>query len=228
MVDGETLQGLDASTDQLREVGVLFYQRNWSVGTSGNYSLVLQRDPLELLTTASHRDKGALKREDFVRVDGRGEPAGARQQPQASAEALLHVAIAQSRPEVGSVLHTHSVWATELSQLYFDTGGIQIEGYEMLKGLAGVQTHAYRFWLEIFDNTQDIPKLADQVRRRLLDTTDPVQHGFLIRRHGLYTWGRDVEQARRHVEILEFLLECVARRRMWARSMGVVEFPSAP
>jgi len=83
----------------------------------------------------------------------------------------------------------------------------------MLKGLAGVKTHATSFWLEIFDNTQDIPSLAETVSLRVRDAQQPLLHGYLIRRHGLYTWGRDVEEARRHVEILEFLLECVARRR---------------
>jgi methylthioribulose-1-phosphate dehydratase len=41
----------------------------------------------------------------------------------------------------------------------------------------------------------------------------PEAHGFLIRRHGLYTWGRDLDQARRHVETLEFLFEVIARKR---------------
>ena len=36
------------------------------------------------------------------------------------------------------------------------------------------------------------------------DAAEPLQYGYLIRRHGLYTWGRDLEEARRHVEIFEF------------------------
>ena len=67
-------------------------------------------------------------------------------------------------------------------------------------------------WIEIFDNTQDIPSLAAQVRERMHDAAEPLQYGYLIRRHGLYTWGRDLGEARRHVEIFEFLFECVARR----------------
>jgi methylthioribulose-1-phosphate dehydratase len=38
-------------------------------------------------------------------------------------------------------------------------------------------------------------------------------HGFLIRSHGLYTWGRDLAEANRQLEILEFLLEVTARKR---------------
>jgi methylthioribulose-1-phosphate dehydratase len=82
----------------------------------------------------------------------------------------------------------------------------------MLKGLEGIATHETSFWVEIFDNTQNIPALAEQVHERLNDATDPLQYGYLIRRHGLYTWGRDLAEARRHVEIFEFLFECEARR----------------
>jgi methylthioribulose-1-phosphate dehydratase len=81
----------------------------------------------------------------------------------------------------------------------------------MLKGLAGVTTHEHRYKLAIFDNTQDIPALSKQVQAALHNPREPLRHGFLIRRHGLYTWGRDLDEARRHVEILEFLLEVVAR-----------------
>ena len=112
---------------------------------------------------------------------------------------------------MGAVLHTHSVWATVLSDLYHPQGGVVLEGYEMLKGLEGIRTHEHRQRIEIFENTQDIPALAAAVRERLRDPDNSLQYGFLLRRHGLYTWGRDLEEARRHVEILEFLLETLGR-----------------
>ncbi len=188
----------------------MFYQRGWSLGTSSNYSVVLSRRPLELLVTASGKDKGRLEPDDFVRVGQHGQPLVANQ-PKSSAETLLHVAIARST-DAGAILHTHSVWATVLSDLHFANGHVRIEGYEMLKGLSGITTHQHDVRLEIFDNTQDIPHLADQLSRRLTDTENPLRYGFLIRRHGLYTWGRDVDEARRHVEVFEFLLECLGRR----------------
>ena len=204
------LANLEPQIDQLRMTGAMFYTRGWSVGTSSNYSVVLNADPLELLVTASGKDKGRLARTDFVRVAADGQPA-APNQLKSSAETLLHVVVASARP-AGAILHTHSPWATELTQLYGDRGGIDFEGYEMLKGLEGIKTHEHRFRFEIFENTQDVSMLADQVRRRLTDADNPLQHGFLIRGHGLYTWGQDVDEARRHVEVLEFLLECKARR----------------
>ena len=206
-------EDLEKDIDALREVGHQFYDRGWSLGTSSNYSVVIHQEPLELLITASGKDKGRLARGDFVRVGVDGRPVG-EGQPKSSAETLLHIAIAQ-QPDVGAVLHTHSIWGTLLSDLYFEDGGLKIEGYEMLKGLAGVTTHEHSEWVPIFDNVQDIPALADQVRRRLKNSRHPIQHGYLIRRHGLYTWGRDLDEAKRHIEIFEFLFECVAQRLMF-------------
>jgi methylthioribulose-1-phosphate dehydratase len=188
------------------------------VGTSSNYSIVLSREPIELLLTASGMDKGRLRREDFVRVAANGQPT-APGQPKSSAETMLHVMLAR-RPDVGAVLHTHSIWGTLLSDIFVPDGGLEIAGYEMLKGLEGVKTHEHAEWVPIFENSQDIPAMADQVQRRIfaderqtgMSAPRAPVHGFLIRRHGLYTWGRNLEEARRHVEIFEFLFECVGRR----------------
>ncbi|QDU95734.1 methylthioribulose 1-phosphate dehydratase [Lignipirellula cremea] len=208
----EPLAGCEHAIDELRECGRIFWERGWSLGTSSNYSVVAGRDPLELIITASGKDKGRLQPHEFVRIDGQGRPTSAGQ-PKSSAETLLHTVVASELPGVGCVLHTHSVWGTLLSDLYADQGAIEIEGYEMLKGLDGVPTHEHTERVEIFDNTQDIPKLAAEVQSRLV-AADPLTHGFLIRKHGLYTWGASVAEARRHIEIYEFLFECVARRRM--------------
>ena len=79
----------------------------------------------------------------------------------------------------------------------------------MLKGLDGVTTHEHREWIPILENDQDMTRLAARVRDRC--STDPACHAFLLRRHGLYTWGKTLTDAVRHVEILEFLLEAVGR-----------------
>jgi methylthioribulose-1-phosphate dehydratase len=194
----------------LSATGHMFWQRGWSLGTSSNYSVVLNRSPIELLITASGREKQNLSSADFVTVDRLANPIGTHS-PKPSAETLLHVVLAEERA-VGSILHTHSVWGTLLSDIYFADGGFEIAGYEMLKGLEGVKTHETSVWVDVFDNSQDIAGLAEKVRARLRDIASPLQYGFLIRRHGLYTWGRDLTEARRHVEILEFLFECVGRR----------------
>lgn len=198
--------------DQLAECGRLFFQRGWSVGTSSNYSAVSGRDPLRLWLTVSGKDKGRLTREDFVEVNEAGTPIDP-EGPKSSAETLLHC-VAAERPDVNAVLHTHSVWSTVLSDHFFEQGGIELSGFEMLKGLSGIKTHEHAEWVDIFENTQHIPDLAAKVSERLADTNRPPMHGYLIRKHGLYTWGNSIDEARRHVEIFEFLFECIARQLM--------------
>lgn len=197
----------------LRRIGRIFWKRGWSLGTSSNYSVVVGRDPLLLLLTASGKDKGQLLGDDFVLVGASGEPT-LPSQPKSSAETLLHCIAAQHFGDVGCVLHTHSVWSTILSQRFAQHGGILFEGYEMLKGLSGVKSHEHREWLPIFDNTQDIPSLAEKVAAAHADPHSRMVHGYLIKGHGIYTWGKDIEEAYRHIEIWEFLLECLGRQCM--------------
>ncbi|MFM8414375.1 MAG: methylthioribulose 1-phosphate dehydratase [Planctomycetota bacterium] len=207
--------------DQLRAIGREFHGRGWSLGTSSNYSVVVGRDPLELVVTASGKDKSALTREDFVRVDAAGKVIEGSDR-RSSAETLLHCTIAELVPSVGAVLHTHSPWGTILSGADLApgqaVGSLRIAGYEMLKGLEGITTHDTHEDVPIFANTQDMRELSARIRERFtgLDFTAPGRppvHGFLLARHGLYSWGRDLAEARRHIEIFEFLFECVARAR---------------
>ncbi len=206
--------GFRATAAALAEAGRAFYARGWVLGTSGNFSAVLRREPLRLAITASGLDKSGLSPEDFLEIDQDAKQVRGSGKP--SVEALLHLTIARARG-AAAVLHTHSVWSTVLSA-ESAAGGIAIEGYEMLKGLAGVHTHEHREFLPILENSQDMPSLA-----RKLDATlerNSTSHGFLLRGHGLYTWGGSLSEARRHVEILEFLLEVVGRSRAGASSLA--------
>ena len=192
---------------QLAEIGRHCYARGWALGTSGNFSAVVNRDPLRLAITTSGVDKGTLSADEIVEINQHGKVVAGSGRP--SAEASLHLAIARTRG-AGAVLHTHSIWSTILSDAATDDG-LAVEGYEMLKGLDGVGTHEHHEWLPILDNTQDWAAAVPQVEAIL--TEQPKAHGFLIRRHGLYTWGRDLAEAKRQVEILEFLFEVMGRKR---------------
>jgi methylthioribulose-1-phosphate dehydratase len=193
---------------RLSALGRRFDARNWVLGTSGNFSAVVCRRPLRLAITRSAVHKGALVPAQFLEVDERGAVVG-RRGGQPSAETLLHLEIVKARG-AGAVLHTHSVWGTILSDFHSDEQGVALQGLEMLKGLEGVTTHAHREWVPIVPNEQDMTVLSRRVRE-VLDR-DPAIHAFLLSGHGLYTWGRTLEEAERHVEILEFLLEVVGRR----------------
>jgi len=199
-----------AVSDTLIRLGSEFHRRGWVLGTSGNFSVVVDRNPLRLFITASSMDKGRLLPEQFLEVDQDGRNTqGTTARP--SAETLLHIAVVRVTG-AEAVLHTHSVWSTVLSDIHAQAGGFFIEGYEMLKGLEGIETHEHREWIPILENTQDMRALASQADALL--RRNPDVHGILIRQHGLYTWGKNLDSAARHVEILEFLFESVGRRRM--------------
>jgi methylthioribulose-1-phosphate dehydratase len=187
-----------------------FCARGWALGTSGNFSAVLSRDPLRLAITPSGADKGELSAEAILTIGQElNKTKGLNEKP--SAEALLHIKVVLERG-AGAVFHTHSVWSTILSSVHAAAGGVMIEGFEMLKGLKGVKSHEHREWLPIIENSQDMPALAESVSQIL--KKHPNSHGFLLKQHGLYTWGGNLAEAKRHVEIFEFLLEALGRLRV--------------
>jgi methylthioribulose-1-phosphate dehydratase len=199
--------GFSGIAGRLAEIGRRFYMRGWVMGTSGNFSAVVSREPFRLAITASSVHKGQLRISDVLECDELGAAVG-RTPGKPSAETLLHIEIARRRG-AGAVLHTHSVWTTLLSDVHAAAGGFTIEGYEMLKGLHGVRSHDHREWIPILANDQNMPRLAQRVGETL--DRFPEAHAFLLCRHGLYTWGDTLADAERQIEILEFLFETVGR-----------------
>jgi methylthioribulose-1-phosphate dehydratase len=196
-------------TQELVAAGREFYRRGWVMGTSGNFSSLVTREPLRLCITASGNAKGELDGSHFVELNERCQVVAGNGRP--SAESLLHIALYRLLPNAGSILHTHSVWGTILSDEYFSAGAIKIEGYEMLKGLEGVATHEHTEFVPVIENSQDYVTLSGVIENVVRDNPDA--HGIYLRRHGLYTWGQDIGEARRHIEIFEFLFEVLGRRR---------------
>jgi len=200
------MEQFGALASELAAVGRGFYARGWVLGTSGNFSAMISREPMRLVITSTGLDKGALDASSFIEMDESARVVSGSGKP--SAEALLHVAIVRELG-AGAVLHTHSAWSTILSGAHAARGGVEIRGYEMLKGLEGVRTHEHTEWLPILENSQHMTELSARVTKLLRDRRD--LHGFLLRDHGLYTWGATVQEAKRHVEIFEFLMEVVVR-----------------
>lgn len=185
-------------------------------GTSGNFSARLSADPLRLLLTRSGRDKSRLTPEDLMVVDGEGAPAdGESGTP--SAEALLHGVIAKGA-NAGAILHVHSPANTLLGMHFQDKGGFWVTGYEMLKGLEGITTHEASVFVPVVRNSQDMEVIRVWLEPQLAQSAQ--LRGFLIAGHGLYAWGANVAQAVRHVEIFEFLFECLAQRTQFAPFVG--------
>lgn len=188
----------------LMEAGRYMFQQGWVPATSGNFSARLSDGSIAI--TVSGRHKGHLLEEDIMLIDGDGQPLEYGKPP--SAETLLHTALYKRYPEFNSVLHTHSLTATLLSRTTGST--LRIEGYELLKAFSGITSHETALDVPNFANDQNIPRLSALVEA-YLDSHAPV-HGYLISGHGLYTWGRSVVEALRHVEAFEFLFQCELHR----------------
>ena len=192
------------------------HRRGWCDGTGGNFSCVLNQEPLQLLMAPSGVDKGLVAPQDLITVDGDGHQLGGSGKP--SAETLLHLAIVKSSG-AGAVLHTHSQAATILSKLACPSGKsagwIRVSGLEMLKGLEGIKSHSEQVQIPVLANDQDLKRLSAAAQPLLPDAP----HGLLIAGHGLYAWGANLEVAKRHLEILEFLLE-----HLWREQLLMAQF----
>jgi methylthioribulose-1-phosphate dehydratase len=201
-----------ADIDALCATARWCYAKGWAPATSGNFSIRADANQSSsssrILITPSGLDKGTLTPADLLEVDSDGRPVSGAGKP--SAETGLHLVLYRARPAARAILHVHTVWNTLISGYYAPRGFVPIEGYEILKGLSGVTTHQHYEQIPILENTQDYGALCAKLAEAL--DNYPAAHGVLLSRHGLYTWGESVAEARRHLEALEFLFEIEMRR----------------
>ncbi|MCW8809104.1 MAG: methylthioribulose 1-phosphate dehydratase [Rhodanobacter sp.] len=174
----------------------------WTPATSSNFSMRIDADHAAI--TISGRHKGQLGRDDIMLIDMQGNAVGTDARP--SAETVLHTHIYRRWPEMQVVLHTHSRTQSVASRLYAADGLIRLQGWELQKAITGFTTHDSVLEIPVFPNTQHMPDLIARVDA-WLDADKPL-HAYLIDGHGIYTWGRDMAETRRHLEALEFLLAC--------------------
>jgi methylthioribulose-1-phosphate dehydratase len=184
----------------------------WAPATSTNYSVRLPEDaaPAYCAITSSGVDKSAIEVEHILSVDQHGNAIDANGL-HPSAETPLHVLLYRTMG-AGAVLHTHSLAAALLSYLARDEGRVLLSGWELLKGLSGIDTHEVDISLPVFPNSQDMQALSMLVERSL--SSERSCYGFLLAGHGLYAWGKDIPEAKRHLEVFEYLLQC-QREVMW-------------
>ena len=185
----------------LAAAGEDLYQRGWVPATSGNFSARL--DTASAIVTASGKHKGRLSPTDFIAVDLHANPIS---DGKPSAETELHTRLYAQFPAIGAVLHCHSPKVTVISKALPNAQVITLADYELLKAFDGVDTHATSIDIPIFDNTQDISVLAKEAENYL--AAQPNCPGYLIRGHGVYCWGKDLDSCMRNLEALDFLLHC--------------------
>jgi len=195
------VERLHACGEQIARAGSEFAARGWTPATSGNLSMRMDEDTIAV--TVSGRDKGALSPDDVMAIGLYGQPVNGGRP---SAEPDLPMQLSRRPPEPGAVLHTHSPTQTVASRLFAKEGVITLHGWELQKALTGYTSHESRVDVPVFPNSQDMADIERNVATWLHES-GPL-YAYLIEGHGLYTWGRDMREARRHLEALEFLLAC--------------------
>jgi len=187
-------------TRQLAETIRMYNAKGWSPATSTNYSF---KDMDQAIwVSRSGVDKSQFSASDFITVNNLGNAVGEFKDVRPSAETLIHCVIYQLFPETGVILHSHSVNPVLISALRKDS--IEFEGYEIQKGFKGQTTHDATVSIPIFDNTQDMIAFASTLRT---NATLLENHAFIMRKHGTYAWGKDLFEAKRHLETLDYLCE---------------------
>jgi methylthioribulose-1-phosphate dehydratase len=192
--------------EQLVQTAQWASRMGWAPATSSNYSVRLPDNaaPAYCAITSSGIDKSALEVEHILVIDQHGIPLES-DGLKPSAETPLHLLLYRTMG-AGAVLHTHSLPAALLSQLAREEGQVLLSGWELLKGLSGIDTHDVTISLPVFSNSQDMHALSTRVEQAL--SKKRFCYGFLLAGHGLYTWGKDIPEAKRHLEVFEYLLQC--------------------
>ncbi|WJH34166.1 methylthioribulose 1-phosphate dehydratase [Paenibacillus sp. CC-CFT747] len=205
-----SLEQRQAAFEELREVKAEFAAKGWFPGTSGNLSVRIGDilgEEFQFAITSSGKDKSKQTPEDFLVVDTAGQPVEATKL-KPSAETLIHCEIYKATG-CGAVFHVHTVFNNLVSEWFGDKGQIPVEGVELIK--------AFNIWEEeavihipVLPNYAHIPRIAEQVAGALV----PRIPGIVLRKHGIYAWGANAFEAKRHLEAFEFLFEYVYRMEL--------------
>ncbi len=185
--------------DMLIYAGQIINAKGWVPATSGNFSARLTDGTIAITVSGKH--KGHLQHQDIMLIDSEAHSLDGKTP---SAETLLHTAIYQRFPEARCVLHPHSLNSVLISRFFKKK--VVLEDYELLKAFHGIKTHESRLVIPIFPNTQNIAELANQIETYIDKHGDIV--AYIIAGHGLYTWGRGIDEALRYLEAIDFLLAC--------------------
>jgi len=189
-------------TEQLLEAARIIDSKGWVPATSGNFSARLNNGNIAITVSGKH--KGRLEPGDIMTIDADGNALDGKTP---SAETILHTELYKRFPDIRCVLHPHSLNATLISKIFPEA--CILENYELLKAFNGIDTHESRVVIPVFENDQNIPRLAAKVDQ-YMDRHGAI-YGYVIAGHGLYTWGRSVQETLRHLEALDYLFDCEIR-----------------
>lgn len=188
-----------------------FHARGWMSGTAGNLSARI--DAEHFWITASGKPKGRLDNDDFllVRVADAMVVEKRRAEDKPSAETAIHAALYRRFEEARACLHGHTVSACLAAErARKGATSLRLPPIEMIKGF-DIWQQSPKVDLPLFDNTLDVAKLAKTVDQRFRKAK-PAVTALMVRGHGPTVWGAGLQEAYNRFEILDFLLEYLARR----------------
>ncbi|MGB4107333.1 MAG: methylthioribulose 1-phosphate dehydratase [Alphaproteobacteria bacterium] len=192
------LSAYDQAAQDIINAGRFLDGRGLAPATSGNYSVRLPDGRIAITVSGTH--KGKLTKADIMTVDAGGKPL---EDKKPSDETILHIQIYRLCPEAGAILHAHSVPGTVVTRLN-PLNAIILMGNEMLKIMPGIKTHDASIRVPVVDNSQDMKSLSEALENMVKKDVP----AYLIREHGFYVWGKDMAEAERIAEGLEYLLMC--------------------
>lgn len=187
------------ATQQVLELATFCTRKGWLPATSGNLSVRVQEGPLLFAITRSGADKQNLEANDVILVNEHMEVQSSAYRP--SAETIVHVELYR-KWQCGCIVHVHTIDNNLISELYGDVGFVQIQQHELLKALGHWEENA-QIQVPIVENFHELHTLGQAVR----DASREGVPGVLVRNHGIYAWGGNHEEARRHLEAFEFLFK---------------------
>lgn len=192
-----------------------FYQQGWVSGTGGGISI---RHGDTVYMAPSGVQKERLRADDLFELDADGEVVTAPADPKLKVSQCAPLFYNAFRlRDAGAVLHSHSINAMLASLVFEDE--FSCTHLEMMKGIRGVG-YRDRLVVPIIENTAHECDLADSMAEAI--EAHPQSHAVLVRRHGVYVWGRDWVEAKTQAECYDYLFEAAVRMRQ----LGID--PSAP
>lgn len=212
-LDQLSLEEKQNALAELKEVKQLFASRGWFAGTSGNLSVRVgeyDANEFNFAITASGKDKTIHTPEDYLFVDQDGKPSE-KTNLKPSAETLIHCEIYRLTG-AGAIFHVHTVYNNVLSEYFWDRKSVPVNGVELIKGF-NLWDEEAQIDIPIVSNFAHIPSIVPEVTERL-DRKIP---GILLRKHGIYAWGANAFEAKRHLEAFEFIFEYVYKLELLKR-----------
>lgn len=177
-----------------------FYSQGWVSGTGGGISI---REGGKVYLAPSGVQKERIAEEDLYELDDEGRvlcaPSDGRLTPSACQPLFFN---AYRLRNAGAVIHSHALPAMLVTLLYRER--FECTQLEMIKGIEG---HGYhdRLVVPIIENTAHERDLADSMAQAIEE--HPRSHAVLVRRHGVYIWGKDWIQAKTHAECYHYLFD---------------------